>query len=168
MSDISLTCRHASQFKLSGSLEAWKKIPGHLFHVMFCLGTGSIIPSTNQWMEQRFKRNLNPTKIILLASATVLELVWCFQAKSISQASVFEIHKLAASAKEHANRVWQLKELVLNSNKGFCGIKIHALKHMVDQISEEGVPSSLHGHSSYRKKQSPYCSDKLCKVIQKD
>ena len=94
--------------------------------------------------------------------------MWCFQAKSISQASVFEIHKLAASAKEHANRVWQLKELVLNSNKGFCGIKIHALKHMVDQISEEGVPSSLHGHSSYRKKQSPYCSDKLCKVIQKD
>jgi hypothetical protein len=41
--------------------------------------------------------------------------------ETVSQTSINEIHKLAASAKEHANRVWQLKETLLHSNNNFCG-----------------------------------------------
>ena len=87
-----------------------------MFHILFCIGTdGLIVPNTTQWML-RFKPSVNPTKIILLASATILELVWCFQAKIVSQTSIDEIHKLAASAKEHA-------QLCLATKKNFASFK---------------------------------------------
>ena len=59
-----------------------------------------------------------------------LRMSWCLQAKILSAKGLDTIKSVVVSAKNHANKVFELKQCLLkNPSKSFCGIKIHALNH---------------------------------------
>jgi hypothetical protein len=114
---------------------------------MSSIGTeGDVVPNTKTPYG-------NITQIIMKACCSALELYKALTATDVTKTKLKDIHILAKSCISHALDLFNMKQLMLSSDKGFQGFKLHALLHTCINILLFGTMSFMdtnvfeHGHN---------------------
>jgi hypothetical protein len=120
----------------SGNVPAYK-LPSLLWQTMLSIGIdGSIVPNiTNRYG--------NITQIIMKACCSALELYKVLTATDTTRTKLANLHMLIKSAISHVLDLYDLKQRMLASDKGFQGLKLHYLLHIVILILMFGVMAFL-------------------------
>jgi hypothetical protein len=120
----------------SGNIPAYK-LPSLLWQTMLSIGIdGSIVPNTTN-------RYGNITQIIMKACCSALELYKVLTATDTTKTKLVNLHMLIKSSISHVLDLYDLKQRMLSSDKGFQGLKLHYLLHIVILILVFGVMAFL-------------------------
>jgi hypothetical protein len=120
-----------------GGLES-QKVPDLLFWLMFAIGTeGSIIPNrnitrtvVNKKTKKKVTKKFNPTKIVMNAMVSCLEMLWCVKVREMKQEDIPTIlQNVVNIANFHAMALFDLKQFLCGSSNKMGAVKMHLWSH---------------------------------------